>query len=467
MALTACSSDPEPRDEPEEEKPPALTAAKLLIEHNSTDADTGFQGFADGDPWDELEVTGPDGRIVLARPLGALSGFGLTEFFFETSEPPNVEVPISDVLARLPEGTYTFTGKMVGGAESSMTATFTHTIPAGPVLLSPPDGAEDVDPKDTVVSWERVHETYDGFPDIHVVGYQVIVEKAELPAFPQGFAQPVFSIYLPASATTVKIPPEFMQANAPYLYEVLAIEESGNQTLASAAFMTGPATEPPEVSHEFILTKAKLLIEHNSTDEDTGFQGFADGDPWNALTIHPGAPLVTIEPAGGLANFGLTELFFETSEPPNDEVPIPSVLARIPDGIYSFEGEMVGGATSRLTADFTHTIPAGPELSTPVDGAKDVDPESAVVSWNPVTKTTNGSTNIHIVGYEVIVEKDEEPAFPQSFARPVLSLRVPATVTSVTVPRGFLEPGAAYKYEVLAIEVSGNQTLSSAAFSTR
>jgi hypothetical protein len=66
-----------------------------------------------------------------------------------------------------------------------------------------------------------------------------------------------------------------------------------------------------------VLSDAKLLIEHNSTDEDTGFQGFADGDPWNELTISgPGnVEIVTVTPAGGLFNFGLTELFFETSEP--------------------------------------------------------------------------------------------------------------------------------------------------------
>jgi hypothetical protein len=48
-----------------------------------------------------------------------------------------------------------------------------------------------------------------------------------------------------------------------------------------------------------------------------------------------------------------------------------------------------------------------------------------------------------------------------------LSVYVPGSVTSLPVPDGFLEPHTAYKWEVLAIERSGNQTLSSGAFRTR
>jgi len=47
-----------------------------------------------------------------------------------------------------------------------------------------------------------------------------------------------------------------------------------------------------------------------------------------------------------------------------------------------------------------------------------------------------------------------------------MSIYVPASVTSVTVPNEFLEPGTVYKWEVLAIEESGNQTLSSSEFTT-
>ena len=447
---------------------PELEDVKLLIEHNSTDEDTGYQGFADSDPWNELTITGPGGvSIATVAAEGGLLDFGFTELFFETSEPENAEVPIDDVLARLPEGTYTYSADLVDAETDKLTATLTHDIPAGPELISPADGATGLDPAAIVVSWEPVSEDIDGDP-IEIVGYQVIVEEDAEALYPQGFARPVFSVYLPAGATSVSVPAEFMRDNTCYEYEVLAIEESGNQTLSSAEFETGEGCERPEDPDDTPrLTQAKILIEHNSAGEDTGFQGFGDGDPWNELTISgPGdVTVVRVTPAGGLFNFGLTELFFETSEPENAEVPIDEVLERLPEGTYTFRGQMVDGGESTLTATFTHDIPAGPQLTSPADGDEDVDPGNTVVAWEPVTTDIDGDP-ITIVGYQVIVEEDAEPLFPAGFAEAQFSIYLPATATSVTVPAEFMRGGTDYEAEVLAIEESGNQTISETEFTT-
>ena len=109
--------------------------------------------------------------------------------------------------------------------------------PVGPTLTSPLDGDEEVDPGNIEVSWEPVTTDLEG-DAITIVGYQVIVEEDGDSGFPDGFAQPVFSVYLPASATSVLVPSEFMRPDTDYAFEVLAIEESGNQTLSSAEFAT-------------------------------------------------------------------------------------------------------------------------------------------------------------------------------------------------------------------------------------
>ena len=44
-----------------------LKDAKLNIEHNATDEDTGFQGFVDSDGWPRLDVRGPAGDGVGVR----------------------------------------------------------------------------------------------------------------------------------------------------------------------------------------------------------------------------------------------------------------------------------------------------------------------------------------------------------------------------------------------------------------
>lgn len=447
---------------------PGLADAKLLIEHNATDEDTGFQGFGDGDAYNQLTITGPgDVLITTVTALGGLFDFGLAELFFETSEPENAEVSIDDVLVLLAEGTYTYHVELVDGGEDMLTATFTHDIPAGPVLISPADGAEDVDPESTVVSWNTVTEDLDG-DAITIVGYQVIVEEEVAAAFPSGFAQPEFSVYLQPSATSVSVPAAFMNDDACYAWEVLAIEISGNQTLSSAEFETGDGCTPIEDEDPEGLKDGKILIEHNATDEDTGFQGFIDGDPWDRMTITDpdGVDIATVTSAGGLFNFGLTELFFETSEPLNDEVPIFDVIARLPEGTYTFTGVLVEtGEESTFETILTHDIPVGPTLTSPLDGDEEVDPENTVVSWEPVTTDLDGDP-ITIVGYQVIVEEDEDPEFPDGFAQPVFSVYLPASATSVVVPAEFMRPDTDYEYEVLAIEESGNQTLSSAEFAT-
>ena len=150
-AATALTADAKP-------KPPIpLKEAKLNIEHNATDHDTGFQGAIDSDGWKRLDVTGPDGDVVLTfRGRGELADLGLTELFFETNEPENADVPIDQLLARLPEGDYDFFAKTVDGALAHGVATLSHTIPSGPELVTPAAGSSVDAGADLVVSWNPV-----------------------------------------------------------------------------------------------------------------------------------------------------------------------------------------------------------------------------------------------------------------------------------------------------------------------
>jgi hypothetical protein len=215
--------------------PVALKEAKLNIEHNATDEDTGFQGGIDGEGWQRLDVMGPSGVVLTLEGHGQLRSLGLTELFFESVEPPNADVPIADVLAMLPEGDYVIEGPTVGGGRTSGTALLTHTIPAGPELLEPAEGAT-VQATNLVVSWSPVTETIDGNP-VTIISYQLIVEKDEEP-HPHMIGKRGLSMYLPATVTSVTLPSEFLEAGTTYAWEVLAIEESGNQTLSSSEFET-------------------------------------------------------------------------------------------------------------------------------------------------------------------------------------------------------------------------------------
>ena len=212
-----------------------LKEAKLNIEHNATDEDTGFQGFIDSEGWKRLDITGPNGVVFAFEGRGELGTLGLTELFFETVEPENAEVPIEDMLALLPEGNYTIRGPTVDGGQTVGTALLTHDIPAGPVLLSPAEG-DTVPTRNLVMSWSPVTQTITG-ESVTIVSYQLIVEKDELP-HPHAIGKRAMSIYVPPSVTSVTVPNEFLEPGTLYKWEVLAIEESGNQTLSSSEFTT-------------------------------------------------------------------------------------------------------------------------------------------------------------------------------------------------------------------------------------
>ncbi|MGI0014479.1 MAG: hypothetical protein ACREBU_13715 [Nitrososphaera sp.] len=217
-----------------------LKEAKLNIEHNAKDNDTGFQGALDSEGWNWITVTGPDGQVLRFEGKGALGQLGLTELFFETVEPENADVPISEVLETLPEGNYVFKGSGIEVGEKTGTtigtALLTHDIPEGPVLLSPAEDAEVPENKDLVVSWSPVDKTIDG-DDVNIIAYQLIIEKDEAP-HPHMIGKFGLSMYLPATVTQITIPEEFLEPGTDYDWEVLAIEESGNQTLMSSSFST-------------------------------------------------------------------------------------------------------------------------------------------------------------------------------------------------------------------------------------
>ncbi|MEO6463873.1 MAG: hypothetical protein ABIP29_12440 [Candidatus Eisenbacteria bacterium] len=216
-----------------------LKEAKLNIEHNATDNDTGFQGAVDSEGWDRLELTGPRGVILSFEAKGELGRLGLTELFFESVEPENIEVPIHTLLADMPAGEYTYRArKMTAGEgliEAVGTALLSHDIPAGPVLLSPAPG-EVIPSTETIFRWGGVSTTITGMP-VNIIGYQLIVEK-DVEVHPHRIGKLGLSMYLPPTVTAMPISRDFFEPGTAYKWEVLAIEESGNQTLSSGEFRT-------------------------------------------------------------------------------------------------------------------------------------------------------------------------------------------------------------------------------------
>jgi hypothetical protein len=206
-------------------KPVRLADATVIVELNATDGDAGLQVFLDGEPWRAMKVSAPNGRTILdLQTRGRLRGYGLTELFSESSEPSFDVFPLAKFKALFPAGRYTFAGTTVKGKRVRGVARLSHAIPDGPKITSPANGAR-IDRGERVVArWNAVRSPR----KIVIKGYRAIVTRED--------PLRVFSADLPATATSVTIPSEFLEPGTEYKLEVQAIERSGNQTLTEVAF---------------------------------------------------------------------------------------------------------------------------------------------------------------------------------------------------------------------------------------
>ena len=157
-----------------------------------------------------------------------------------------------------------------------------------------------------------------------------------------------------------------------------------------------------------------------------------------------------VEGGGAYRRLGMTELFFEGAEPNLDEFPLDELLALFPEGVYKFMGLTVDRRRLVSTSRLSHAVPNGPD-NVAADLGSD---NSLVISWDPVTSVPPGfpQRKISIVGYQLIVKP--------------FQVTVPGTVTSVTVPPEFVAslPSGEVLFEVLAIDASGNQSITESSF---
>ena len=196
--------------------------------------------------------------------------------------------------------------------------------------------------------------------------------------------------------------------------------------------------------------EARIFIEYNSTENDLGFHVKLDAENWKRVTItNPeGNTIFEVNGKGAFGALGMSELFFEGAEPSLDEMPLRALLRQMPEGRYTFRGVTVAGSVLTSRPRLSHAVPAGPVVSTLVNG------NDVVITWEPVTGPPEGFPNraIQIVGYQVIVEP--------------FQITLPASSTSMRLPDELvasLGPGE-HGFEVLAIDVSGNQTITAGSF---
>ncbi|MDH3189918.1 MAG: hypothetical protein OEM39_04660 [Acidimicrobiia bacterium] len=221
-----------------------LDTAKLYIEHNASDADTGVHGLFGGSAWHELCIWNPNGELIMVvDPRSALNELTVADLFFESREPPNDEYSIETLRAAFPEGQYMVGGTDFEGVARVGHAWFTHDIPARPTIVAPAVASDEetagqalVGTQDLVVEWDQVTTTITGEP-LDVTGYQIIITKVDHDD-PNGWSRPVYDVHIGPGATSLSVPGDFLESGTVYELEILALEVSGNQTITVGFFKT-------------------------------------------------------------------------------------------------------------------------------------------------------------------------------------------------------------------------------------
>lgn len=222
--------------------------AEFFIEFNSTAGDTGVQVFLDDDNWRWISISDPNHRRIFnVRGISTLGRQGLTELFFESVEPELADLPVVEFLERFPEGDYKFKGFRNDMTVLQSYVEYTHVIPCGPEVL--PEDGDVLDPNsEIVINWEDVEMVVDPAEtdateemvcvepeqlgqDLEIDIYQVIVENDDIHLI----------VDLTADDRSMTVPPELLEDNTLYIFEVLAKEASGNQTITEGFFCTGPS----------------------------------------------------------------------------------------------------------------------------------------------------------------------------------------------------------------------------------
>ncbi len=231
--------------------------------------------------------------------------------------------------------------------------------------------------------------------------------------------------------------------------------------LAVGLLGTAARSETPEQAAtrdgaKIRLENVDIFVEVNDTSGNAGIQMFLDGEGWDSMTLMDpnGNMLFDVNADGGVGAQGITEFFFESAEPSFDVQTLEELLALFPEGDYSFRGTTTEGKKLNGKSKLTHAIPDAPPIKFPAAGEL-VNPNWAWFEWGRVPNPPGS----RIVGYDVSVWNLNNG---RTFAAELGS-----KARTITVPPEFMDPATEYKFEVLAIERSGNRTISEREFTTQ
>ena len=196
-----------------------FSEVSVHFEQNTTDRDVevvfNIKGGDEG--ISKLQVTSPDGRIVIKFAAPDTSTLGFRQFVFESPEPKN---PRSLRLA-YPEGNYSFTGSTLSGITLRGTASLNHNLPPTVSFIQPKAEANNVQFNNLNILWSSVK---------NVSAYIIEIEQDEIGV--------VFQSKQIGASTSLLVPDGFLIPGMEYDLSIGTIAENGNASFIETTFKT-------------------------------------------------------------------------------------------------------------------------------------------------------------------------------------------------------------------------------------
>lgn len=228
-------------------------------------------------------------------------------------------------------------------------------------------------------------------------------------------------------------------------------------TAAAISALIGGANAQIEFS------KHDIYFELNATDGDVGLHGILDGDSWAWAKIKgPGGTFDVIRAISNQDSpeFGMTELFFESNEPPLEERSFSELITLFPPGTYRFAGRTTANEVLFGSDRLSARMPCPPVVSVDVNNKGEV-----TISWqlqagryNPDTAVCAASNPVTAAYAQAFFSlENEETGFSRSF-----SVDLSPTTTDVEVPEEIFDgvdlEDVDAKAEVIVVAPDGNRT---------
>lgn len=240
-------------------RPQPFKLTNIHFETNSSACDMGIQISFDTDGITEGSVEGPNEQVVYHfRSVDGMEGtHDVTEGFQERVEPPIIDlenalgcepaedaIPLNELLAAWPAGTYEFEGQS-SGVEFEGVARLTHKIPAGPEITAPSDGAIVPHDASLLIRWNKVtRPILPRLGPVEIAGYHVLVVDVTVPVLAPGKTKTSFDADVSKNETSFVVPKQYLEPNRIYELEILATEKGGNQTITEGGVFCTPPIAP-------------------------------------------------------------------------------------------------------------------------------------------------------------------------------------------------------------------------------